>query len=354
MNKLSFIVPVYKIKEEYLRFCIESLINQTNCEYEIILVNDGSPDNCGIICDEYGNKFPNIKVIHQENQGVSVARNTGINVATGEYIAFVDADDWIAPDFCEKTYEFAKNKNVDILLFGHTEKSNNHQEEHLFGEDYILQKNDIEELQICILNSNNRFASMCPASPWGKLFRTEFLKLEKLEYIPGLKRMQDNVFCINSYSHTNAVAYLNYNGYFWRKNIYSVCLRYNPEIIESSEKVLKELDKYVKTRHLNNSNFTEAYWCKINYILIGEYMRSYFMHPDTDLSKRQRNVEFKNLIQSAQYKDAINSVDSTVLLKKYKILTSMLKYRMYNLFWFTLDLENFLKTKLKKTQKSYE
>lgn len=91
---ISVIVPVYKV-EKYIRKCIDSIINQTYKNLEIILVDDGSPDNCPQICDEYAQKESRIKVIHQENMGVSVARNNGIEIATGKYIGFVDSDDYI-------------------------------------------------------------------------------------------------------------------------------------------------------------------------------------------------------------------------------------------------------------------
>lgn len=103
-KQLSVIVPVYKA-EKYLNRCVDSIIAQTWSNLEIILVDDGSPDNSGAICDEYAAKDSRIKVIHKQNGGVSSARNAGIDAATGDYIAFVDSDDYIAPDMYEKLFE---------------------------------------------------------------------------------------------------------------------------------------------------------------------------------------------------------------------------------------------------------
>ena len=100
MELISVIVPVYKV-EEYLHKCVDSILAQTYTNLEIILVDDGSPDNCGKICDEYAEKDSRIKVIHQENGGLSAARNTGLDIATGNYIGFVDSDDYIDPDYIE-------------------------------------------------------------------------------------------------------------------------------------------------------------------------------------------------------------------------------------------------------------
>lgn len=115
---VSIIIPVYKVKEEYLRKCIESVINQTFKDIEIILIDDGSPDNCGAICDEYAQIDNRIKVIHKENGGVSSARNAGLDNAIGEYIMFVDADDWVDCSFAESMYNVAQTENVKIAVFG--------------------------------------------------------------------------------------------------------------------------------------------------------------------------------------------------------------------------------------------
>ena len=115
MKKISVIVPIYKV-EKYIHRCIDSIINQTYKNLEIILVDDGSPDSCPRICDEYAKKDKRIKVIHKENGGLSDARNKGVDIATGDYIAFVDSDDYIHPNMYEVLiYELEKN-NSDIAL----------------------------------------------------------------------------------------------------------------------------------------------------------------------------------------------------------------------------------------------
>ena len=112
MPKISVIVPVYKA-EAYLDRCIESILAQTYTDFELILVNDGSPDNCGAICDEYAEKDPRVRVIHKENGGVSTARNAGLAAATGEFIAFVDPDDWVEVDMYEKMYNIRNIITLD-------------------------------------------------------------------------------------------------------------------------------------------------------------------------------------------------------------------------------------------------
>lgn len=117
MSKLSIVVPVYNV-EKYLERCINSLVAQTFSDYEIILVDDGSTDNSGKICDQFAKLNNKIKVIHKENGGLSSARNAGIDIATGKYIGFVDSDDWIEPDMYYNLYNAAVEHDLDMVICG--------------------------------------------------------------------------------------------------------------------------------------------------------------------------------------------------------------------------------------------
>ena len=112
--KISVVIPVYKV-EEYIHQCIDSVINQTYTNLEIILVDDGSPDNCGAICDEYAAADERIKVIHQENQGLSMARNNGIKIATGKYFGCVDSDDYIQPKMYEIMVQAMLENDLEVV-----------------------------------------------------------------------------------------------------------------------------------------------------------------------------------------------------------------------------------------------
>ncbi|MGE7614593.1 glycosyltransferase [Paenibacillus sp. NPDC101420] len=113
--RISLVVPIYKV-EDCLDRCVQSLINQTYSNIEIILVNDGSPDNCPMMCDYFANRDQRVKVIHKKNGGLSEARNYGMNLAIGEYVLFVDSDDYIELDTCEKFVEIINNNSVDVIV----------------------------------------------------------------------------------------------------------------------------------------------------------------------------------------------------------------------------------------------
>ena len=116
---VSIIVPVYKV-EPYLRRCLNSIVNQTYTNLEIILVNDGSPDGCPQICNEYASKDNRIIVVHKENGGLSDARNAGLNICRGEYISFIDSDDWIANTYIELLLKAIQENNADLSICSFT------------------------------------------------------------------------------------------------------------------------------------------------------------------------------------------------------------------------------------------
>ena len=112
---ISVIVPVYKC-EQYLEACVDSILNQTFTDFEIILVDDGSPDNSGKLCDDLAEKYDNITVLHQENQGQAAARNNGVKIANGEWLHFVDSDDSLHPQMLESLYNAVSKSNVNLAM----------------------------------------------------------------------------------------------------------------------------------------------------------------------------------------------------------------------------------------------
>lgn len=135
--KISVIVPVYKV-EPYLRKCLDSIVGQTYQNLEIILVDDGSPDKCGEICDEYARRDERIQVIHQENGGVSAARNAGLKKVTGEWIGWIDPDDWAEPDMFEYLLKNALEMEADIAVCSHFQEFPNRSVFHGYTEMQIL------------------------------------------------------------------------------------------------------------------------------------------------------------------------------------------------------------------------
>lgn len=189
--KVSVIVPIYKV-EKYLHKCIESLINQTLKDIEIILVNDGSPDNCGQICDMYAESDQRIKVVHQVNSGANVARNNGLKVSTGTYIAFVDGDDYVAKDAYEKLYTVAKEYNLDLVNSNHYTDVNGDIKliENSIEKNKVLNKNDI--LNLC----KKANSEMLIAYAWRNLIRRSLLEEKSIKYNEELSLGQETPFML--------------------------------------------------------------------------------------------------------------------------------------------------------------
>lgn len=166
-GKVSVIVPVYNV-ERYLEYCVETLINQSYRNLEVILIDDGSTDNSGKICDALANKDERIQVIHQQNQGLSAARNSGLRVVTGEYITCVDSDDFLSTDFIERLLNALIRENADIAICGTT-----------FCDDSGNQLYDQMSDKCLILNGDNQLKVLLKDSriysttAWGKIYKKE-------------------------------------------------------------------------------------------------------------------------------------------------------------------------------------
>ena len=167
---VSIIIPVYNV-EKYLEKCIASVVNQTYTNLEIILIDDGSPDNCPTICDAWKERDSRIKVIHQENGGLSHARNEGLKLATGEFIGFVDSDDWIEPEMYEILLSSVEETGVDIAVC-------NYQSEHENSQTVIQKPESLDKkiyTAIEALELILSWKSFIRTIVWNKLFRSHLL-----------------------------------------------------------------------------------------------------------------------------------------------------------------------------------
>ena len=200
MNKISIVIPIYNV-EKYLPQCLDSVINQTHQNLEIILVNDGSTDSCGEIGEEYAAKDPRIKVIHKENGGLSDARNAGIKVATGEYIAFIDSDDFVAVDFCEKLLETLLENTADVAECDFLAFENDRDLEK-FSTD-TKEKIEVFETEAALELLMKEYFKQ---TVWNKLYRREVLgdfefpvgKINEDERVKGIIDVLINEFEINN------------------------------------------------------------------------------------------------------------------------------------------------------------
>lgn len=231
--KISIIIPVYNV-ERYLHRCIDSITNQTLKDIEIILIDDKSPDSCPQICDEYAQKDKRIKVIHKTtNDGLGIARNFGINIASGEYIAFCDSDDWVDPEFYETMYKQAKSENLDAVYSEFNTKY--YPGFHVIPQNKktYKNKNEIEDLMLDIIgpepeyNSDVKFqASACKAIYKRSIITKYNIKFHSEREIIS----EDEIFNLDFLSKSLTVKYIPIQQYYYCLNQKSVTHIYRKDL----------------------------------------------------------------------------------------------------------------------------
>lgn len=213
--KVSIIIPAYNA-EKYIKRCLDSVVAQTMPDFECIIVDDGSTDRTGAIADNYARNDPRFKVIHQPNGGVSVARQTGIDVATGVYTIQFDADDWTEPNILEELVFIADLKDADMVLCDVVRITNN-------GEIYEHQRPLSLEPEIVF---GQLLQPQLEAGLWNKLIKRQCYKRYNIQFIPDMKVCEDQYFCLRLLSHPIIVQYV-------PKALYHYDLTQNPKSLSS-------------------------------------------------------------------------------------------------------------------------
>ena len=220
--KISIIVPIYNV-EKYLEKCISSLLDQSFTDFELILVNDGSPDNCGKICDDFKEKDSRIKVIHLENGGVCRARNKGMELATGDFYVFVDSDDWVEKDFMK---DFVDNLEDDeTLIIQDCNRDNDEKSEtHFFGfqnKSFVL-KEDFGKL----FHENAHYVP--GGYPWNKLYSAKIIKENNLQFDPAIKLADDEKWNFEYLVHIKKLKFVENANYHYIYNPGSISNQARP------------------------------------------------------------------------------------------------------------------------------
>ena len=208
-EKISIIVPVYKV-EQYLNKCVKSIINQTYKNLEILLVDDGSPDSCPKMCDEWAKKDERIKVIHKQNGGLSDARNAAIDVATGKYIMFVDSDDYLDENICTILYDLIKKYNATFSMCDAKDIQENKPE--------IITEASVEEIKETVFEGEEILPLMLKTNikyfmtAWAKLYEKDLFKT--LRYDVG-KIHEDEFILHKLLINTKKIVHINKQMYFY-------------------------------------------------------------------------------------------------------------------------------------------
>lgn len=246
--KISIVVAVYNA-EKYLPRCLDALVNQTLKEIEILCVDDGSTDSAPQIVDQYAEKYPEkIKVFHKENGGEFTTRNYGLERATGEYVTFVDNDDWVEKDWAEKLYNAAKSNNADLAVCGF---------ERIDLETNKVVAKDMTGYGTCvkeIVNNDDYMVFINPA-PWNKIYKRE--KVKDLRFL-NFRGFNDMIFLTSSFTKIDKIAFI-------PDVLYHYYLRYDSQIHNVNEQDVNNFKKYLLD--LKQLYIDENKYEKMKYIL---------------------------------------------------------------------------------------
>ena len=226
MPKISAIIPVYNV-EKYLDKCIESVINQTLKDIEIILIDDESPDNCPQMCDQYAKNDNRIKVVHKKNEGLGLTRNHGIRIATGEYIAFIDSDDFIDTCTFEHFYKLAKDNNLDAIYYKFDRNTDEGVKLGTPIDDIIIYEKDKKRNYILDLIASEPHAAsdrLIGCSVWNALYKSSIIKSKQIEFHSEREIIsEDLIFNLDFLVHTTRIAQNEGRHYHYRINTSSLC-----------------------------------------------------------------------------------------------------------------------------------
>lgn len=340
MEKLiTFIVPIYKIKEEYLRKCIESLLSQNLDNYHIILVDDGSPDNCGVICEEYSKKSNSIHVIYQDNLGVSAARNKAIEITNSDWIIFVDADDWVDCNYTQDVEllinGLQKNEPDIIMLAYYKEYKDGKELIGMHANDGFLSQPKYREVRKAAfykLSEEGTKSKYEVVNIWNKVYKTDFIKMNHLEFVLEARKGQDQIFNAEALNCTNNIYYVGRAYYHYRCLQESRTNRYDPQIIKLTNIELECLKKIIRKYNLEDicGSSLEKRTCTKIYACL----RLDCFNPNNIngfLSKMKNAIE---LIDSEPYRSALENVKVYELTGAEKAFVLLLKIRCIPIVYF--------------------
>ena len=328
--KLSVIVPIYNV-EPYLRKCLDSIVNQSYRNLEIILVDDGSLDHCGEICDEYAKKDDRIIVIHKQNGGVSTARNEGLEKATGDWVTFVDPDDWCDVDYYKCLFDAMREQNIDVFCSGgyFKEFNNTSIKCHTFTDnvlfegrkqtDFLMAKTLVEKCG----DPKNKYA-LTLGSTCDKLYKLSFLRENQLKFDTTLDIQEDMLFNFIVFDKARRVEVCDHIGYHYCQNILSSLTHiFDPTAPSVCVAFIDRLNDYMGNRE--PSRLIQDAISSRSIIAFSRSLKSCYFHKDNHDPYKATVAEIRELKRKPEFHAAIHSRFSKFLTKKQFALKCLLR-----------------------------
>lgn len=331
---ISFIVPVYNVPKDYLKKCLDSLIEQSEKNIEIIIVDDGSTDASGIIVDDYAEKDSRIKVIHKKNEGLSAARNTGVNQSKGIYISFVDGDDFIERDFSQSLLEKSLNNSMDIIIGKVIKDYGDYCQEFSYHlePDTIFKEKDRKYFQHMILDFYGNISGV-----YGKLIKRELLLEKNIFHDEKLSKGAEGiVFNFRLFGEFCSAKFVNKNLYHYVYNENSISaqpsLETNKLVVSCFEKLKKDIAQDYDTNLMNKL------YERMVFVIITTAISGIF-HPNQHLNYEEKKRELDSFLSIAIVKECIEKKELSnidfkrrmsfyfIVKKKYFFINNLAKLR---------------------------
>ena len=316
MPKVSIIVPVYNV-QDYLKRCLNSILEQSEKDFELILVDDGSQDDSGVICDEYEKKDYRIKVIHNKNQGPSMARNAGLDICNGEYVTFIDSDDYIEKDYLRIMINKMNEKNADIVICGYKMLMSKKNEIHTVKQDIeIYQKEFIEGLLI----QKGYGMNAC------KIYKRSIIG--NCRFNKELTVGEDSFFILQISRNLKKCVRITDVLYNYNVNAQSLVRKYNKNYLNNylkssqiiSEYIYKKIDDKKIKKLTNNFTIFTLTLVIVNYCCNFERNKGNLFKEINDIKK---------VCKIKEYKNALKNIEFRYFSKARKLMIIALKMRLY-------------------------
>ncbi len=349
MPKISFIVPVYGV-EKYIHQCVDSILGQTYKNFELILVDDESPDNCPAICDAYAEKDNRVRVIHKKNAGVSEARNTGIDVAKGEWAYFVDSDDWIEPDACEILIKDAERTGADCVMSDcFIIKKSGEKRIHQFSQEFFTEDREviqnIQKYVLCHKFSPYYVKGITNgyAAPWGKFVKISIIKENNIRFDPYAKGVfDDGIYSLYLLDHVNTFYYNSRHTYNYRVVDSSLTHSFKADSVEVLKRNCQLVRDFIENTGKDQSFVVAEANREVAFLTA--QLSKYYFNPNNPASREERYGELRKSMTEEPFSSAIRDCRMKYLETQHIYSAVCMKMG----FIFGLELYAMLKQRLRK------
>jgi len=350
--KISIIVPIYNV-ENYLGRCLDSLLTQDYEDFEVIAINDGSTDNSLTILQEYAKNDPRIYILNKENNGVSLARNDGLLKAKGEFIGFVDPDDWIEPQMYKDMLKVAEEDNIDIVMCSYTREFGTHSKEKMFAFpercnyfDEEVHKRILRRL-VGPLNEEVANPELLDAwgTVWSKLYRAELIKNNNLQFVDlsEIGSNEDTLFNIHACYYAKSFVFLNKPYYhYWRANNTSITSKHNPNLVNQFGKLYTRMESFLYEMNLGE-NYKIALSNRISLNTLGLGLNTISRGTNPSIIKQIKGI--KELLNNNRTKRSLEQFDLKNCSMIWKTFFFFAKKRLaFGLYMMLISIEVLRKT----------